>query len=103
MSMDLKLFVETALTEIVGGVEAAQTTLSQTGSLACVSPRLNPSVHGEAAVFADESMGKVNHITFDVAVTVESDTSRKNGFSVNVAPLGFALGSASSSSVGTVS
>lgn len=101
--MNLKAFVRTALEEIIGGIEDAQKSVAATGSRASISPQLTPTDYGEAAILDGGVCGKVNHVTFDVAVTVASDSDLKGKVEISIAPVALSLGKGKSAHTGSVS
>ena len=75
--MDLKDFIQTAVTQVIEGVVAAQAAAA--AHRVVVNPAVDPSAHGSAAGHkADAS--RVSNISFDVAVTgVEGSGAQGSG------------------------
>ena len=75
--MDLKDFIQTAVTQIVEGVVAAQAAATTHG--VAVNPAVEPSPRGHAAGHAADG-SRVSNISFDVAVTgVEGSVAQGSG------------------------
>jgi hypothetical protein len=80
--MDIKTFVETSLTQIVEGVNNANTALSDQG--AYVSSK-NVRPLREGTTYNSSTGDLVNLIEFDIAVTVNEKDASEGGASIKVA------------------
>ena len=82
--MDLKEFVQTAVTQIVEGVVAAQTAVARRG--AAVNPAFDLNGKGSHSPVGFTAAGaRVSNITFDVAVTAVEGTGAEGGAQLRVA------------------
>lgn len=76
--MDLKEFIQTAVTQIVEGVVAAQSAAAAHG--AAVNPAFDLSGKGAHSLIGQTSAGaRVNNITFDVAVSAMQGSGAQSG------------------------
>ncbi len=77
--MDLKDFIQTAVTQIVEGVVAAQAAAA--ADRVAVNPAIDPSGKGSASPYSQTAAGaRVSNISFDVAVTgVEGSAEEGSG------------------------
>jgi hypothetical protein len=85
--MDLKDFVAATLTQIVEGVAASASAISQLGG--AVSPAMSGSQQGERlGISKDGSGAPVYGVAFDVAVVASSGDSQAGGARLQVAGIG---------------
>ena len=84
--MDLKEFIQTAVTQIVEGVVAAQAAVARRG--AAVNPAFDLNGKGSPPLVGFTAAGaRVSNVTFDVAVTAVEGTGAEGGAQVRVAGL----------------
>ncbi len=82
--MDLKDFIQSAVSQIVEGMVAAQAAAATHG--ATLNPALEPGGKGNAGQAA--SGARVSNIAFDVAVTAVEDAGAEGGTTLRVAGAG---------------
>jgi hypothetical protein len=83
-AVDLKEFIQTAVTQIVEGVVAAQTAVARRG--AAVNPTFDLNGGGSPPLVGFTAAGaRVSNITFDVAVTALDGIGAEGGAQLRVA------------------
>jgi len=85
--MDLKDFIQTAVSQIVEGMVGAQAAAAAHG--ATLNPALEPTGKGNASTAAHASAAaRVSNIAFDVAVTAVDSAGAHGGATLHVAGAG---------------
>ena len=85
--MDLKDFIQSAVSQIVEGMVAAQAAAATHG--ATVNPAFEPSPKGNALAGGPTAPGgRVSNIAFDVAVTAVAGSAAEGGSKLQVAGAG---------------
>jgi len=85
--MDLKDFIQTAVSQIVEGMVAAQTAAAVHG--ATLNPAVDPVGKGNPSAAAQAAAGtRVSNIAFDVAVTAVAGSAAEGGAKLRVAGAG---------------
>lgn len=89
--MELDEFIESVLTKIVKGAEAAQDACASSGATVSPIPR-NPAHEGPAGVLTDDYPPRlIQPVRFDVALTTVDEGTARGG--VRIAVANAALGS----------
>jgi len=95
--MDIKEFVQTAVTQIVEGVVAAQAAASRHGAAVNPAFKLHDKP-GHSHIGITSAGAKVTNVTFDIAVTATESTGARGGAKVQVAGL-FSVGGGADTNV----
>ena len=92
--MNLEEFVKISLEQIISGVKKAQESTKLPNKHHSEADRINPAIMYSAdsapkgKYFATTQRNLVHFVEFDVAVSADSSTEAKGGFSLKVAGLG---------------